>query len=111
MQINIVSIAGKSSEAAAPVAVPKSSSAAVASTPAAIADDHVLQAAVEQINRTLRDMNNSIQFEFDKGTGKTIVRVIDDETQDVLMQYPSEAVLAIARSLDSGPGLLLKELA
>lgn len=113
MRINSLSIAGNGGEAPAPVVIQKSSVPA-APAPAVVPagpSEQETQAAVEQINRALRDMNNSIQFEIDKGTGKTIVRVIDGETQDVLMQYPSEQALAIARSLENGPGALLEALA
>jgi flagellar protein FlaG len=79
---------------------------APAPTPAA-----ALQAAVENVNRYLASVNQSLRFERDGDTGKTIVRVVDEATGDVLRQIPSEEVLDIARSLSQERGVVLRALA
>jgi flagellar protein FlaG len=54
---------------------------------------------------------NSLQFSIDDDTGKTIVRVSDAETGEMIRQIPSKELLEIARSLDKLQGLLLKQKA
>jgi flagellar protein FlaG len=69
------------------------------------------EAVVEQLNRMMQRMNNSLQFEVDKSTGKTVVRVVDSTTNEILRQFPTEEVLAIARALESAKGALFNESA
>ena len=52
-----------------------------------------------------------MEFSIDKGSGRTIVRLVDSETKQVLRQYPSEEMLSIARSLEQLEGLLLHQSA
>ncbi|HKO88579.1 MAG TPA: flagellar protein FlaG [Burkholderiales bacterium] len=70
-----------------------------------------IEAVVEQLNRMMQRMNNSLQFEVDRSTGKTVVRVLDSNTNEILRQFPSEEVLAIARALENAKGALLSDLA
>lgn len=70
-----------------------------------------IEAVVEQLNRMMQRMNNSLQFEVDNATGKTVVRVLDKTTKEILRQFPSEEVLAIARALESSKGALFNDLA
>ena len=68
-----------------------------------------LAAAVEQIQKTVARSTTAqnLQFSIDKDTNKTVVRVIDSETGELVRQIPSEEVMAIARSIDSMRSLLL----
>jgi flagellar protein FlaG len=52
---------------------------------------------------------NSLAFSIDDSTGKTIVRITDAETGDMIRQIPSEEILEIARSLDKMQGMLLRQ--
>ena len=70
-----------------------------------------IEAVVEQLNRMMQRMNNSLQFEVDRSTGKTVVRVLDSNTKEILRQFPSEEVLAIARAIEGAKGTLLSDLA
>jgi flagellar protein FlaG len=47
----------------------------------------------------------------DKDTGKTVIKIVDSQTNQVIRQIPSEELLAIARNLDRVEGLLLKQRA
>ena len=67
--------------------------------------------AVMNINRYLRDTDRSVQFTIDESTGKTVVRVVDASTHEVIRQMPSEETLAIARAISRMSGLLLNEQA
>ena len=70
-----------------------------------------LEDAVKQVNDFLKPINNSIQFNLDDDTGKTIVKVIDLATKDIIRQFPSEEMLSIAKAIDKMKGLLVQQKA
>lgn len=74
------------------------------------------RAKVEQVVKTLRQLvdtivSNNLNFSIDDSTGKTIVRITDGETGDLIRQIPTEEMLEIAKSLDKMQGLLLRQKA
>ena len=95
--------------AAAPAARP--TPAPVAPTPRVPPNDAEIQAAVAKINQVLRTENKSLQFEIDHDSGKTVVRIIDEDTNEVVRQFPSEEVLAIARAIPPISGALIRDTA
>lgn len=70
-----------------------------------------LKHATEKINHTIRMMNSNLQFTVDDDTGMDVVKVVDIESKEVIRQFPSEEVLAIAKALDQLQGLLVREKA
>jgi flagellar protein FlaG len=73
-----------------------------------------LESEVGKINSALQRSNKNLELSIsvDEATRKQVIRLTDKDTGDTLMQYPSEAVLAIARSIDEfQQGLLLKQQA
>lgn len=97
-----------SAQAAAPA---RRAAPIVAATPAAPPNEAEVKAAVAQINQLLQAHNSSLRFEIDRPSGKTVVRVIDDDTHEVVRQFPSEEVLAIARVIPPISGALFKDTA
>lgn len=83
----------------------------VSQTQKAEASRQELEEAVKQVNDFLKPINNSIQFNLDDDTGKTIVKVIDLATKDVIRQFPSEEMLGIAKAIDKMKGLLVQQRA
>ena len=67
-----------------------------------------LDKAVEAVNEFVGSVNNDLRFAVDDETGRTVVKVIDVNTKEVIKQYPSEEMLAIAKALDSIKGLLVQ---
>ena len=73
----------------------------------------------KQLEQAIRDMEEIInvteppqlKFSIDEDTNKTIVRVTDASTGELIRQLPSEEALAIARSLDKLQGLFVKQQA
>lgn len=66
--------------------------------------------AVESINRALKQNNKNLEFSVDESTNKRMFKLKDSETGDVIRQYPTEEMLAIARAIDQiQQGLLLKQ--
>lgn len=81
-------------------------------TPAPAQDNMAaMQSAVASINRYLQENNKNVQFDIDGSTGKTVIRVVDSTTQEVIRQMPSEETLAIARAISRMSGMLLAEKA
>lgn len=52
-----------------------------------------------QLNSHLQQTNSELQFQVDKDTGHTIYKVVNPSSGQVLLQVPSEEVLAMARNL------------
>jgi flagellar protein FlaG len=67
-----------------------------------------LQGAVDAINAFLKPISSGIEFSIDEDSGKTIVKLMDKETNTVLRQYPTKEALAIAKDIDKLQGLLMK---
>lgn len=58
--------------------------------------------AADNINRAMQQQNQNLAFEFimDTDTNKTVVKVVDKQTGELIRQIPTEETLAIARSID-----------
>lgn len=70
-----------------------------------------LQRALEEVEKAVAPMAQSLQFSLDKDSGKTVVKVMDTDTNEVIRQIPSEEVLAISKAVDKLKGLLIKQQA
>ena len=65
-------------------------------------------AAVQSANAYVQSVSNSsIQFSLDDDSGRTVVKLVDTQTEEVLRQFPSEEMLAISKSIDRMQGLLI----
>ncbi len=65
--------------------------------------------AMQQMQEALPPVARNLQFSIDEETGRTVVKVIDPSTKEVIRQMPSEELLTIAKALDSMRGLLIKQ--
>lgn len=66
---------------------------------------------VQEVRQVVEPVAQNLQFSIDKGTGRTIVKVVDAQTDEVIRQIPSEELLAISKALDRLQGLLLHQKA
>ena len=101
--------AGKASSQATGKALPKSGeklpeNAAPAPTPARV------EQAVQQIQSYLSDSQRQLQFQVDSASGRTIVRVINPETNEVIRQIPGEEMLKLARAMGNNGGRIISDL-
>lgn len=55
--------------------------------------------AVQQINANLQQVATDLKIQVDKETGRTVFKIMNEKTGKVVLQVPSEEVLAIARNL------------
>lgn len=67
------------------------------------------QEAVKAINEVMQVLSTSLQFKVDHDSGRTVVKVVDTDSGEVLRQIPSETTLQIARSLDKLTGHLVNQ--
>lgn len=66
-----------------------------------------VQAAVAQMNEYIQSTQRDLHFSYDPGSGETVVKVLDRETQEVIRQIPDEIFLRLAQRLDpEEPGQL-----
>jgi len=67
--------------------------------------------AVKQINESMLGSAQSLEFSIDEDSKDIVVKVIDQNTKEVLRQMPSKEALEIAKSLDKMRGLLINQTA
>lgn len=67
--------------------------------------------AVDKINQVVQLASQGVEFSLNNDFNKLIVKVVDQQTNEVIRQIPSEEVLEIARSLDKLQGLLIRQTA
>ncbi|HEX5393349.1 MAG TPA: flagellar protein FlaG [Rhodocyclaceae bacterium] len=72
-------------------------------------DSHQLNAALDKLKKVADASSSDLQFSVDKDSGRTIVRVVDKGTGDLIRQIPSKDVLEIAKSIESMQGMLFKK--
>jgi flagellar protein FlaG len=70
-----------------------------------------VEGATKKLQNFVDSVRSDIQFSMDQDSGRTVVKVIDKQTKDVLMQFPSEEALGLAKALDKFKGLLIKQQA
>jgi len=63
------------------------------------------------VRKALAPVARNLQFSIDDATGRSVVKVVDSSTNEVIRQIPSEELLAITRSIDKFSGLFVKQKA
>lgn len=70
-----------------------------------------LERAVEQMTRTARIFHTNLEFSTHEETGRILVRVIDNDTGQVVREIPPQKLLDAAASIQQALGLLFDERA
>lgn len=70
-----------------------------------------VQQAMEDVRKAITPVAQDLLFSIDEDTGKTIVKVVDASTDEVIRQIPSEEIISIAKALDKLQGLLVQQKA
>ncbi len=93
----------------------KSSVAAVGSTQApepgkaegsSAVDAQNLHGMVEDLNEMAQTVQRQLSFSVDKDSGKTVIKVIDTETDEVIRQIPPEDIMEMQKHLGEMNGML-----
>ena len=91
-------------------AAPVQTTAAVQRADTAPSIDQVKQ-AIQDINKSFQSLSRGLEFTIDEDSQRTIVKVIDQQTKEVIRQLPSQETLEIAKALDQVIGKLIREKA
>jgi flagellar protein FlaG len=91
--------------------IPALDSSPAIQQPAAAAPASQLDDALHNINKSMQSLSQEIQFSIDPDSERTVVKVVDQRTQEVIRQMPSVEALEIAKALDRLQGLLIRQQA
>ncbi len=71
-----------------------------------VAERSQLEKAVSDINEYVQTVNRELQFRVDDALplGRSVVTVVDADTQETIREFPSEQALSLARSLKEQAG-------
>ena len=72
-------------------------------------DAKMLAKAVKDLSAGAQNLQRSLQFSIDASSGRTVIKVIDKITQEVIRQIPEEEVLALAARLEKSTGRLVQD--
>ena len=61
--------------------------------------------AIVNLNDYVQRVGRDLHFSVDKDSGKTIIKVMDSETRQLIRQIPPEEVLALAEYLELAEGI------
>jgi flagellar protein FlaG len=93
----------------APATATATAAAVTAKSPPPSMDE--LKDAVGKLNESMQARSQSLEFSIDEDSKRTIVKVVDLATKEVVRQIPTEQALRISKSLDEFSGLLLRQKA
>lgn len=95
----------------APLVSPAVPAMVVPATQTQSAQEKDVQRAVDDLQQKVDAMGSGLRFSVDSESERVIVKVVDESTQKVLRQFPSEEVLKLAKDIDRMRGLLFNEKA
>jgi flagellar protein FlaG len=70
-----------------------------------------LTGALDQLNGYLEETHRGLRFSIDDNSGRTVVRVVDTETDEVIRQIPTEEMLTVIRNISEIAGKIFDEVA
>ena len=76
----------------------------------AVQDPKKIEQAVARLNDYVQSLQRDIVFSVDHDSGRSVVRVVERGTQEVIRQIPSEVALRLARDLQFHTGAHASEL-
>lgn len=77
--------------------------------PSAVPDMAQVAQAVKSMNKAMESLSQSLEFSVDSDIHRTIVKVVDQQTKQVIRQIPTEEVVELAKALDQVQGLLIRQ--
>jgi len=101
--------------AAPRASVPDTNVTKVAPSPVSVAQpvtannqssEEQIKQAVQKIQGAVDNLAQNLRFSVDEDTGKTIIKVVDAHTEELIRQIPTEDAVELARTMDKVQGLL-----
>ncbi len=72
-------------------------------------DPKMLAQAVRDLSQGVQNLQRSLEFSIDETSGRTVIKVFDKNTQEIIRQIPEQHVLEMAARIDNGTGRLVKD--
>lgn len=66
---------------------------------------------VEALNDMMRSIERGINFRVDDDNGRTVIKIMDKQTSELIKQIPSEDILRLINSMQNMQSLLFEERA
>ena len=82
-----------------------------AAAPDARAVGHELSKAAERLNDLVQSMHRELRFSVDDESGRSVIKVIDSSSREVIRQIPPEEVLALVAHMEEFDSGLVHEQA
>ena len=70
-----------------------------------------LRGVAEEMNKIVAVFNSRVAFSIDRDTGRAIIKVINNETNEVIRQIPPEEMLRLIKRMDKILGMLIDKKA
>jgi flagellar protein FlaG len=107
-QTSSVQNSGKVNRSAEPLTTPKEKAMEVKKPVDEQKDkSQISQALLDELEKDIEMIHNvGLRFSVHKPTGRTVVKVIDKETQEMVREIPAKEILNLAAKLDEMMGML-----
>jgi flagellar protein FlaG len=69
-------------------------------------DPAALAAAVEEMTKSAQALQRSLEFSVHENSGRTVITVLNKDTQEIVRQIPSEEVLSLSDYFKRNGGLI-----
>jgi len=66
-----------------------------------------IESIINELNRFIQIFNTKITFEIDKETKKTVLKIINAQSNEIIRQIPPEELLEISRKISELLGLII----
>ncbi|PKB21733.1 flagellar protein FlaG [Janthinobacterium sp. 64] len=96
---------------AAPAATDSNPTGKAASKEDAQSELKEVKQVVSDINKAMQFMSRELEFSVDTDSERTVVKVIDQQTREVIRQMPTKEALEIGKALEKVQGLLIRQTA
>ena len=70
-----------------------------------------LKEAIQMLNEQMKASGRNLNFSIDQEVNRTVIKVKNSTTGELVRQIPDETVLRVAHSIEKVKGMLLDELA
>ena len=75
--------------------------------PVGVISDEQVKNAVSKLNEYVQSTERTLDFQMDEDSGKTVIKVFDKQSSELIRQIPNELALELAQNLnDDEPSLL-----
>jgi len=65
-----------------------------------------VKVAIARLNEIMSSTRRSLHFQVDESSGRTVITVINEKTNEIVRQIPSEELLALVHHLEAGGSLI-----